>query len=43
VAGESFASSQDTPHYYQNIGDDEMVVFSASSGSHGKKTTDPTE
>ena len=42
-AGESFASSQDTAHYCQNIGDEEMVVFSASAGSKGKKTTVPTE
>lgn len=42
-AGESFASSQDTAHYCQNIGDQEMVVFSASAGSKGKKTTVPTE
>ena len=42
-AGESFASSQDTAHYCQNIGDDVMVVFSASAGSKGKKTTVPTE
>ena len=42
-AGESFASSQDTAHYCQNIGDEDMVVFSASAGSKGKKTTVPTE
>ncbi len=42
-AGESFASSQDTAHYCQNIGDEEMVVFSASAGSKGKKTTVMTE
>ncbi len=42
-AGESFASSQDTAHYCQNIGDEEMVVFSASAGSKGKKTTVPSE
>ena len=42
-AGKSFASSQDTAHYCQNIGDEEMVVFSASAGSKGKKTTVPTE
>ena len=42
-AGESFASSQDTAHYCQNIGDEEMVVFSASAGSKGKRTTVPTE
>ncbi len=40
---ESFASSQDTAHYCQNIGDEKMVVFSASAGSKGKKTTVPTE
>ena len=42
-AGESFASSQDTTHYCQNNGDEEMVVFSASAGAKGKKTTVPTE
>ena len=42
-AGESFASSQDTAHYCQNNGDEEMVVFSASAGAKGKKTTVPTE
>ena len=42
-AGKSFASSQDTAHYCQNIGDEEMVVFSASAGAKGKKTTVPTE
>ena len=42
-AGESFASSQDTAHYCQNIGDEEMVVFSASAGAKGNKTTVPTE
>ena len=42
-AGESFASSQDTAHYCQNIGDEEMVVFSASAGVKGKKPTVPTE
>ncbi len=38
-AGESFASSQDTAHYCQNNGDEEMVVFSASAGAKGKETT----
>ena len=42
-AGESFASSQDTIHYCKNNGDEEMVVFSASAGAKGKKTTVPTE
>jgi len=42
-AGESVSSSQDTAHYCQNIGDEEIVVFSASAGSKGKKTTVPTE
>ena len=37
--GESFASSQDTVHYCQNNGDEEMVVFSASAGAKGKETT----
>ena len=41
--GESFASSQDTIHYCKNNGDEEMVVFSASAGVKGKKTTVPTE
>ena len=42
-AGESFASSQDTAHYCQNNGDEELVVFSASAGAKGKKTTVQTE
>ena len=42
-AGESFASSQNTVHYCQNSGNEEMVVFSASAGSKGKKTTVSTE
>ena len=42
-AGESFASSQDTVHYCENTGDEEMVVFSASAGSKGMRTTVPTE
>ena len=42
-AGESFASSQDTVHYCENIGNEEMVVFVASAGAKGKKTTVPTE
>ena len=42
-AGDSFASSQDTAHYCQNNGDEEMVVFSASAGAKGKETTVPTE
>ncbi len=43
TTGESFASSQDTVHFCENIGDEEMVVFVASAGSKGKKTTVPTE
>ena len=42
-AGESFASSQETVHYCQNVGDEEMVVFDASVGSKGKKITVLTE
>ena len=42
-AGESFASSQSTVHYCENTGDDEMVVFVASAGAKGKKTTVTTE
>ncbi len=42
-AGESFASSQDTAHYCQNIGDEKMMFFSASAGSKGKVTTVRTE
>ena len=38
-AGESFASSQDTVHYCENNGDEEMVVFVASAAAKGKKTT----
>ncbi len=41
--GESFASSQDTAHYCQNIGNEEMVIFSASAAAKGKKTTVLTE
>ena len=37
--GESFASSQDTVHYCQNNGDNEGVVFVASAGVKGQKTT----
>ena len=40
-AGEGFASSKDTAHFCQNIGNEEMVVLSASAGSKGKKV--PTE
>ncbi len=43
TAGESFASSQDTVHFCQNNGDEEMVVFSASAGAKDKKTTIQTE
>ena len=43
LAGESFASSQDTIHYCQNNGDEAMVVFVASAGVKGKQTTVPTE
>ncbi|WP_269625062.1 cupin domain-containing protein [Prochlorococcus marinus] len=42
-SGESFASSQDTPHFCQNNGNGELVVFSASAGARGKETTVPTE
>ena len=42
-AGESFASSQDTVHYCQNNGDEEMVVFVTSAGVTSKKTTVPIE
>ncbi len=41
--GESFASSQDTIHYCENNGDEEMVVFVTSAGVKGKKTTVLTE
>ena len=41
--GESFASSQETVHYCENNGDEEVVVFVASAGVKGKKTTVPTE
>ena len=42
-AGESFASSQDTVHYCENSGNEEIVVFVASAGAKGKKTTVMTE
>ena len=38
-AGESFASSQDTIHYCENNGNEQMVVFVASAGAKGKETT----
>ena len=41
--GESFASSQNTAHYCQNNGSEEIVVFSTSAGTKGKKTTVPTK
>ncbi len=41
-AGGSFASSQDTVHYCQNDGDEEGIVFVASAGAKGKKTTVPS-
>ena len=41
--GESFASSQETIHYCQNNGDEEMVAFVASAGIKGKETTVPME
>ena len=41
--GESFASSQDTIHYCENNGSEEMVVFVTSAGVKGKKTTALTE
>ncbi len=43
TTGESFASSQNTIHYCENNGDEEMVVFIASAGAKGKKTTIPSE
>tara|TARA_Y100001968_G_scaffold278414_1_gene273723 strand:+ start:711 stop:1139 length:429 start_codon:yes stop_codon:yes gene_type:complete len=39
VAGESFASSQDTVHYCQNNGNEEGIVFVASAGAKGISTT----
>jgi len=42
-SGESFASSQDTIHYCENNGDEEMVVFVASAGVQGKETTISTK
>ena len=42
-AGESFASSQDTAHYCQNNGDEEMVIFGSSAGAKGNRTTVPTK
>ena len=43
VAGESFASSQNTVHFCQNIGNEVGIVFVASAGAKGKKTTLETE
>ncbi len=42
-AGKSFASSQDTVDYFENNGDEDMVVFVASVSAKGKKTTVLTE
>ena len=42
-SGESFASSQGTVHYCENSGNEEVVVFVASAGTKGKKTTVTTE
>ena len=42
-AGESFASSQNTIHYCENNGEGEMIVFIASAGAKGNKTTVPSE
>lgn len=42
-ACESLASSQDTAHYCQNNGNEEIVLFSASAGAKGKKCTVATE
>ena len=42
-AGESFASSQDTVHYCENNGNEEALVFVASAGAKGKKTTLPVK
>jgi len=42
-AGESFASSQNTVHFCQNNGDEEGIVFVASAGAKGIKTTLPKE
>ena len=41
--GESFASSQNTVHYCQNNGNEEGIVFVASAGVKGKKTTVPSQ
>ena len=41
--GESFASPQATIHYCRNNGNEEIVVFVASAGAKGKKTTVPTD
>ncbi len=43
VAGESFASSQNTVHYCQNNSNEEGVVLVVSAGAKGKKTTVSTE
>ena len=42
-SGESFASSQDTVHYCENNGNEEMVVFVASAGAKDQNTTILTE
>ncbi|AAP99699.1 MULTISPECIES: cupin domain-containing protein [Prochlorococcus] len=39
--GESFATPQDTIHYCANDGDEAALIFVASAGAKGKKTTVP--
>ncbi len=38
-AGNSFASPQNTIHYCENVGKDEALIFVASAGVKGKRTT----
>ena len=41
VSGESFATSQDTVHYCESVGDEAALVFVASAGVKGQKVTVP--
>jgi len=41
--GDSFASPQNTVHYCENNGNEEALVFVASAGAKGKKTTLPVK
>ena len=41
LSGESFATSQDTVHYCESVGNQAAIVFVASAGIKGQKVTLP--